>query len=81
MRVELSRRAAKDLGGLSSRLQATVRKQLALLAENIRHPSVQAKKYDEGDDIWQGRVNRSHRFYFRIIDDEYKIIRIIRHPK
>jgi mRNA-degrading endonuclease RelE of RelBE toxin-antitoxin system len=54
MKVELSRRAARDLDGLSSRLQATVGEQLALLAENIRHPSIQAKKYDEGNDIWRG---------------------------
>lgn len=81
MRVELSRRAARDLDGLSSRLQGTVGKQLALLAENIRHRSIQAKKYDEGNDIWQGRVNRNYRFYFQIVADEYKIIRIIPHPK
>ena len=81
MRVELSRRAARDLDDLSSRLQATVGKQLALLVENIRHSSIQAKKYDEGNDIWQGRVNRNYRFYFQIVDDEYKIIRIIPHPK
>ena len=81
MRVELSRRAARDLDDLPSRLQATVGKQLALLAENIRHPSIQAKKYDEGNDIWQGRVNRNYRFYFQIVDDAYRILMIIPHPK
>ncbi len=81
MRVELSRRAARDLDDLPLRLQATVRKQLELLAQNIRHPSLQAKKYDERDDIWQGRVNRSYRFYFQIIGGEYQILRIIPHPK
>lgn len=81
MRVELSRRADRDLDDLSPRLQATVGKQLALLAENIRHPSIQAKKYDEGNDLWQGRVNRNHRFYFQIVGDDYLIIRIIPHPK
>jgi mRNA-degrading endonuclease RelE of RelBE toxin-antitoxin system len=34
-------------------------KQLALLAQDLRHPSVRAKKYDEARGIWQGRVNRS----------------------
>jgi len=81
MRVRLSRRAARDLDGLSSRLQATVRKQLGLLAENIRHPSIQAKKYDAANDIWQGRVNRDYRFYFQIVGDQYQIIGIIPHPK
>jgi mRNA-degrading endonuclease RelE of RelBE toxin-antitoxin system len=44
MRVVLTRRAAKDLDGLPPRLQDTVQKQLELLANNIRHPSLQANK-------------------------------------
>jgi mRNA-degrading endonuclease RelE of RelBE toxin-antitoxin system len=81
MRVAFSRRAARDLDGLPPRLQSTVRKQLELLALNIRHPSLQSKKYDERNDIWQGRVNRSYRFYFQIIEDEYMVLRVIPHPK
>jgi hypothetical protein len=56
-----------------------VRKQFDLLRGNLRHPSIQAKKYDDGNDIWQGRVTRDYRFYFQIIGDEYVIIRIIPH--
>jgi mRNA-degrading endonuclease RelE of RelBE toxin-antitoxin system len=81
MRILLSRRAARDLDDLLPRLQSTVRKQLELLAANIRHPSLQSKKYDETNDIWQGRVNRSYRFYFQIAGDDYVILRIIPHPK
>jgi AbrB family looped-hinge helix DNA binding protein len=33
------------------------RKQLRFLAENLQHPSLRAKKYDEARDIWQARVN------------------------
>jgi len=33
------------------------------------------------DDIWQARVNDDYRFYFRIAGDEYRILRIIPHPK
>jgi hypothetical protein len=40
-----------------------------------------AKKYDEANDIWQARVNRSWRFYFVIRGDEYVILSIIPHPK
>jgi len=81
MRVVLTRRAAKDLDGLPPRLQDTVRKQLEILVNNIRHPSLQAKKYGGADDIWQGRVNRDYRFYFRIVGDEYRVQMIIPHPK
>ena len=81
MRVVLTRRAARDLDGLPPRLQDTVRKQLELLANNIRHPSLQSKKYGGTADIWQGRVNRDYRFYFRIVGDEYRVQMIIPHPK
>ena len=40
-------------------------KQIRFLKENLRHPSLYAKKYDEAAGIWQARVNDSWRFYFR----------------
>jgi len=56
-------------------------KQVQLLAQNLRHPSLRAKKYDESRDIWQARVNRDWRFYFTIAGDTYVIRDIIPHPK
>lgn len=80
MKFFLTKKALRDYDSLSSPLQARVDKQLALLLINLRHPSLHAKKYDEGRDIWQARVSRDYRFYFRIDDDIYKIISIIPHP-
>lgn len=51
------------------------------LLENIRHPSLRAKKYDEARDLWQGRVNAGWRFYFHIEGDTYTLLDIIAHPK
>jgi mRNA interferase RelE/StbE len=48
-------------------------KQLAFLERDLHHPSLHAKKYDEARDIWQARVNKDWRFYFRIVDDAYVI--------
>lgn len=56
-------------------------KQVILLADNLRHPSLHAKKYNEAEDKWQARVNRSWRFYFKIVADTYIITDIISHPK
>ena len=81
MDLEFTARARKDLESLDPNTKAQARKQLALLRGNIRHPSIQAKKYDERDDVWQGRVNRSYRFYFRIVGNRYRILTIIPHPK
>jgi mRNA-degrading endonuclease RelE of RelBE toxin-antitoxin system len=54
-------------------------KQVAYLLEDMRHPSLRAKKYD--DERWQGRVTRDWRFYFRIEGDTYILLDIIGHPK
>jgi mRNA-degrading endonuclease RelE of RelBE toxin-antitoxin system len=84
MNVQFAPRAKREYLDLPSRLQRAVNKQLNFLREkpeNLRHPSVQAKKYSETDDVWQGRVTRSYRFYFQIVGDTYLILRIIPHPK
>ena len=81
MNIEFTARARRDLDELTPNLKARLRKQIALLQSNLRHPSLQAKKYDNPNDIWQGRVNRDYRFYFQIIGDTYRILRIIPHPK
>ena len=81
MRVELTRRAARDLDNLSPRFQNTARKQFEFLANDIRHPSLRAKKYEGIEDVWQGRVNRDYRFFFKIEDDTYLVLAIGPHPK
>lgn len=57
-------------------IQAAFDKQSLLLLMNLRHPSLHAKKYDEGRGRWQARVNRDWRFYFRIEDDIYILLYI-----
>ncbi len=56
-------------------------KQAAFLLRDIHHPSLRAKKYSEAEDKWQARVNRSWRFYFKIVASEYVIEDITPHPK
>ena len=62
-------------------VQRAFDKQLRLLAANLHHPSLRAKKYDKSDDRWQARVDKNWRFYFRIVDDTYRILKLIAHPK
>jgi len=81
MKVGYSERAGKTLDGLTPPLRKAVYKQVKLLEQNLRHPSLRAKKYDESRNIWQARVNKDWRFYFLIRDDVYYIIDIIPHPK
>lgn len=81
MKLYVTPQAKRDYTELSARLQRAVDKQLDFLLNNMRHPSLRAKKYDETNNVWQGRVNDDYRFYFRIVGDEYRILRIIPHPK
>jgi mRNA interferase RelE/StbE len=50
-------------------VQRAFDKQSLLLLQNLHHPSLRAKKYDEANNLWQARVNRDWRFYFVIQDD------------
>jgi hypothetical protein len=81
MLIEFTCHADKDYSRPPKVTQRQVDKQLALLQQNVRHPSIDSKKYGGTDDVWQGRVNRNYRFYFRNIGDTCRILTIIPHPK
>jgi mRNA interferase RelE/StbE len=81
MKAAYSERAGKTLPGLPPAVRKALFKQLKFLEQNLAHPSLRAKKYDESQDLWQARVNDNWRFYFLIRDDTYFIVDIIPHPK
>lgn len=81
MKWQHSDRSKRDYDSLQQNIQKAFDKQARLLAENLLHPSLHAKKFDEAEDLWQGRVTKAWRFYFKIDDDTYIITRIIPHPK
>ncbi len=81
MRLFYTERFHKSYVEAPIEIQKRCDKQLALLTENLRHPSLRAKKYDESRDIWQGRVNAGWRFYFTIEGDTYYLLDIIPHLK
>ncbi len=64
-----------------ARIQKAFDQKLKFLLQNLRHPSLRAKKYDETRGIWQVRVNGGWRFYFSIEGDTYIIHSIRPHPK
>jgi hypothetical protein len=69
MRRQLTDTALKSYLAAPLAIQKAFDKQTALLVQNPRHPSLRAKKIDETNDVWQGRVNRSWRFLFKIEGD------------
>jgi mRNA interferase RelE/StbE len=81
MKVEYVPRAVDALEDAPAAVQKAFLKQIEFLRENLRHPSLRAKKYDEAKNLWQARVNLDWRFYFAIRDDTYLVLEIMSHPK
>ena len=81
MKWQHSKRSRKSYQVAPPAVRKAFDKQVQLLAANLHHPSLRAKKYDESRDIWQARVNRDWRFYFTIASDTYRIEDVIAHPK
>lgn len=80
MKLRFTEKADKDYAGMPVNIRKAFAKQLRFLLMNLAHPSLHAKKYSESLDVWQGRVTRDWRFYFKIEGDEYIILSIIPHP-
>jgi len=81
MKIDYLPRALDALEDAPSAVRKAFFKQVKFLEQNLAHPSLHAKKYDESQDLWQARINQAWRFYFVIKEDTYIISRIIPHPK
>lgn len=81
MKLRFTNTAGRDYAKLPPAVRKAFAKQLRYLLANLRHPSLQTKKYNEALDIWQARVTKDWRFYFKIEGDEYVVLSIIPHPK
>jgi len=64
MKIVFSSRFTKEYRNLSNTIQVLTDKQLRFLAVDLRHPSLQVKKVQGTNDIFEGRVTRSYRFTF-----------------
>ena len=81
MKLDYHSRVVGQLADAPQSAQRAFDRRVKLLAQNLRHPSLHAKKYDEANDIWQARLTRGWRFYFQIRDDTYLILAVLKHPK
>jgi mRNA interferase RelE/StbE len=81
VKVVLSPRAIEAIKTAPADARKAFYKQIDLLRENLRHPSLRVKKLDGSGNIWQARVNRDWRFYFVTAEDRYLVTNIIPHPK
>ena len=81
MRYRFTERFNRQYAHAPREIRRAFDRHLDFLLQNLQHPSLRAKKYEEANDIWQARVTRGWRFYFRIEADTYVILSLIAHPK
>ena len=81
MKIRHTPIATKAFANAPAQIQKAFLKQAGFLVQNLNHPSLHAKKYDEANNQRQARVNLDWRFYFTIEGDTYVILDIIPHPK
>lgn len=53
MKIAFSDRAIEALKAAPSAVRTSFNKQIRFLVNNLHHPSLRAKKYDETRDLWQ----------------------------
>lgn len=81
MKYRFSENFTANLESFPVAMQKKFWKQLKFLLSDIRHPSLRAKKYNETNNIWQARIDKNIRFYFKIQGETYLLIDIKNHPK
>lgn len=71
-------RFKKAFRALPPPVQEKAVKALRLLAENPRHPSLQVKKIQGVDNIWEGRVDQKYRFTFQFENEDDRMVIVLR---
>jgi hypothetical protein len=61
MKLARTKHFVRNYGKAPQEVQRAFDKQSSFLLQNLHHPSLRAKKYDETKNLWQARVNDSWR--------------------
>ena len=69
MRILAYQRFHRSYQSLPGDIQRKVDKQVALLADNLRHPSLQVKRIKGTRGLWEARIDRHYRLSFEMIED------------
>jgi len=79
VRIQTTKPFDSDYDNLQKGIKERARKQLTLLLENPRHPSLRLKKIKGHPTMWEGRITESYRFTFQIVEETYLLRRIGTH--
>jgi mRNA interferase RelE/StbE len=82
MRFLTTEHFTKCYRDLPPAIQAQVDKQLSLLLENPKHPSLKIKKMQgTKGEIFEGRISKNYRFTFQIEGDTYILRKVGPHNR
>jgi len=79
MHIVCSSTFKHQFGKAPEDIQRRTEKALRFLVTDLQHPSLRAKIIDERRRIWQARVTRKWRLYFRIEGDTYELLTLREH--
>jgi mRNA interferase RelE/StbE len=75
--IKFTRRFWKSFARLPAEVQEKVKRQIALLAENPRHPSLQTKPIQGAPGVYEARVDRDYRMTYEREADDTLLLRVI----
>ena len=76
-KIKLTRRFLKSFARLPKAIQEKIKKQIALLAENPRHPSLRTKPVQGTDGIYEARIDRDYRMTYERQSDDTLVMRVV----
>ena len=81
-KIESSQRFKQAYRDLPPEIQAKVKKALRLLAENVRHPSLQTKPIQGVQGVYESRVDQNYRMtYERLSGDIVRMRTVGKHDQ
>jgi len=79
LHLKRTKRFVKDYADLPDELKERTKKALQSLLKDPRYPSLQIKKMEGSQNIWELRASDSYRITFQISGDTYILRRIGTH--
>lgn len=75
--IKFTRRFLKAFASLPKNIQEKIKKQLTLLAENPRHPSLQSKPIQGAPGIYEARVDIHYRMTYEREAEDTLVMRVV----
>ena len=76
-KIKFTRRFLKSYAHLPAAIQEKIIKQVALLAENPRHPSLQTKPIQGAAGLYEARIDQDYRLTYERQADDTLLLRVV----